>query len=133
MVMAWLAPDPDAKSLRAELLSKEILDSLAYCLQIGPYTSAEVHKDATVKELLDGGGGSAVNEGNLHAAGVCRVHGHFGSSSPKYYKHWNDPEWAVIFDTDCVGDANHGRRLIEPVLQDLIEKTDLIQRRPASE
>ena len=99
MVHAWIAPDPNASSLRTELLSPDVMDALAHSLKYGPFTSAEVHRDATIDDLAHG------NE---------RVVGHLGSSNLEhYYPRHRDPDWAVIFDTDCPGDPERGRDLLE--------------------
>lgn len=97
MAIPFLAPDPDAKSLRAELLAKDVMDALGYCLQAGLFTSAEVHRGATLEDLAHGNG---------------RVHGHAGSSSLRFYHHMEDPEWAVIFHTDMQADTERGRTLL---------------------
>ena len=99
MAMAYIGPDPEARSLRCNIINRDIMDAVAYALEIGDFTSAEVHQDAVLEDLLHGNG---------------RVVGHFGASSPKYYKHHDDPEWAVIFDNDCPGDAERGRIILEP-------------------
>ena len=98
MVQAWLAPDPDAKSLRAEILEKDVGDALAYAITHGPFTSVEVRRDAALEDLAQGNG---------------KVVGHRGASSPEYYKRWDNPEWAVIFDTDCPFDPRRGRELLK--------------------
>ena len=98
MVQAWLAPDQDVRSQRAGIIGKDTGDALAYAITHGQYTSAEVHRDASVDDVAHGNG---------------RVVGHMGSSSSRYYKHWNDQDWAVIFDTDCPHDPLRGREILE--------------------
>ena len=102
MVTAYLGPDPEARSLRAEMIGQDMRDTLAYALSQGEFTSAEVHRDAGLVDLLQGN---------------SRVVGHRGSSSPRYYKHWEDPEWAVIFNTDLEGNAQRGSALLQPLLE----------------
>ena len=107
MTMAYIGPDPEAKSLRCNIIDRDVMDAVAYALELGTFTSAEVHHDAGLEDLLQGNG---------------RVVGHLGSSSPKYYQHHDDPEWAVIFDTDCPGDAERGRIIIEPLTRGMEEE-----------
>ena len=97
-VYGQLAPDPQARSQRMELLSQDILDALAYAIRFGAFTSAEVHRDATLEDLAHGNG---------------KVRGHLGSTSSRYYTHWDDPEWAVVFDNDCPHNAERGRMLLQ--------------------
>lgn len=104
MVQAWIGPDPEAKSLRTELLNQDVMDTLAYALRHGAFTSAEVHRDATVEDLVHGNN---------------RVNGHLGSSDlDHYYPKSKDPDWAVIFDNDCPGDPRRGRDLLRPFLEE---------------
>ena len=75
------------------------MDALAHSLKHGPFTSAEVHRDATLDDL---------------AHGNQRVVGHFGSSNLEhYYPRHMDPDWAVVFDNECPGDPERGRALLE--------------------
>ena len=99
MIYAQIGPDPDARSLRAGMIGKDAGDALAHAIREGgECTSAEVHRDASVDDIAHGNG---------------KVVGHNGSSSPRYYKHWDDPDWAVIFNTDCPYDPLRGRELLE--------------------
>ena len=107
MTIAYIGPDPEAKSLRCNIIDKDVMDAVAYALKVGAFTSTEVHHDAGLEDLLHGNG---------------RVVGHLGSSSPRYYKHKDDPEWAIIFNTDCPGDAERGRIIIEPLTKETEEK-----------
>ena len=96
MLAAYIAPDPMADSIRPELLSDEMHDALAYALTLGGgYTSAEVRKDATLVDVLHGNG---------------RLVGHAGSTSPCYYKHYDDDDWAIIYHSDLKGDPERGER-----------------------
>ena len=52
MIMAHLAPDPDDKSLEAEIIDQDMKDTLAHALRFGPFTSAEIHRKATLQDLL---------------------------------------------------------------------------------
>ena len=98
-----MAPDPGARNIRPELLEDDILDALSFALTKGSFTSAEVHRDAGLADLLQGNG---------------RVRGHFGSSSLRYYPHHEDPEWAVIFDSDLEGrDPQRGMELLRPLME----------------
>ena len=109
MVAAHIAPDPDARSIRPELVAQDIMDGLAYALNAGEFTSAEIHRETVLQDLLAGNG---------------RVVGHAWSSSLRYYKHSDDPDWAVIFNTDCKGDAERGKALLEPLLGAQAEETE---------
>ena len=100
MTTAYIGPDPDAGNIRLEIPDRDVLDAVAYALNCGPYTSAEVRRDATLRDILHGNG---------------RVAGHFGSSSPEYYKRHDDPEWAVIHDPSPF-DPERGRELLEPLI-----------------
>ena len=103
MITAWIAPDPRARNIRPELLEEDTLDALAFALTNGGFTSAEVHRDAGLADLLHG------ND---------RVRGHFGSSSLRYYRHHRDPEWAIIFNSDLEGrDAQRGMELLRPLME----------------
>ena len=103
MIMAQLIPDPDARSVRADLIGQDLLDALAYALNAGAYTSAEIHREATLDDLAHGNG---------------RLAAHAGSTSPCYYRHTDDPDWAIIFNTDCPGDPVRGHDLVLPFLQE---------------
>lgn len=97
-VAAWVAPDPDAPNVRADLLSRDQMDVVTYCLiAASNWDSCEVHRDATPYEIAFAGDGS-------------RIHGHFGSSSPRYYSHYDDENWAVIHRG--TGDARRGMDLL---------------------
>ena len=97
-LLARIAPDPDAPNVRRELVSQDIMDALTYCATIG-WDSFEVYWDATLDDIAYGNG---------------RVHGHMGSSSSRYYTHYDDPDWAVIHSPD--GDAKRGAELLAPWL-----------------
>ena len=38
------------------------------------------------------------------------------------YTHHDDPNWAVIFDSDCTGDPERGEPLLASLLEDEKEK-----------
>lgn len=103
MIQAWLGPDPEAGSLRTGIVNEDVMDALAYALAAEAFTSAEVHREAGLEDIIHG------NE---------RVIGHFGSSSPKYYTRYDDPDWAVVFNTDCQGDKQRGWTILEPLLRE---------------
>ena len=45
-IVAWIAPDPDAKSIRTELLSEEMLCVIAYALAIkSVYRAEKIEQD----------------------------------------------------------------------------------------
>ena len=102
MIMAYIGPDPDARSIRPGIISQDVMDALAHALKCSAYTSAEIHREAGLEDLLNGNG---------------RVVCHLGSSSLRYYTHHDDPNWAVIFDSDCTGDPERGERLLAPLLE----------------
>ena len=102
MIQAWLGPDPEAGSLRTGIVNEDVMDALAYALAAEAFTSAEIHREAGLEDLLNGNG---------------RVVCHLGSSSLRYYTHHDDPNWAVIFDSDCTGDPERGERLLAPLLE----------------
>ena len=59
-----------------------------------------MRRDAALDDLRHGNGRAAA---------------HFGSSSPEYYRHHDDPEWAVIHDVSPY-DPERGRELLEPLI-----------------
>ena len=69
MIMAYIGPDPDARSIRPGIISQDVMDALAHALKCSALTSAEVHREAGLEDLLHGNG---------------QVTGHFGSSSLRY-------------------------------------------------
>ena len=110
MIKAYIGPDPEARSVRPGIINKDVMDALAYALQCSAFTSAEVHREA-VQDVLQPGNG--------------QVTGHFGSSSLRYYTHHDDPDWAVVFDSDCPGDPERGERLLTPLLEDAKERGEM--------
>ena len=107
MITAYIGPDPEAKSLRPSIISQDVMDALAHALKLGAFTSAEVQREAELEDILHGNG---------------RVVGHFGSSSLRYYTHHDDPDWAVLFDSDCPGDPERGEQLLTPLLENEKER-----------
>ena len=96
--MAFNGPERAEQSLRTDLLHPDMIDALAHVLRYGPFTSVEVRRDAGPRDLLEGNG-SCIS--------------HRDSTSASSYLHRNDPDWAVVFDTDCPGDAQRGRIILE--------------------
>ena len=107
MITAYIGPDPEAMSIRPGIISQDVMDALAHALECSAFTSAEVHREAGLEDILHGNG---------------QVVGHFGSSSLRYYTHHDDPDWAVVFDSNCPGDPKRGERLLAPLLEDEKEK-----------
>ena len=107
MITAYIGPDPEAQSVRPGIISQDVMDALAHALECSAFTSAEVHREAGLEDILHGNG---------------QVVGHFGSSSLRYYTHHDNPDWAVVFDSDCPGDPERGERLLAPLLEDNKEK-----------
>lgn len=100
--MPHLTPDPDDKNLKAEIIDQGMKNSMTHALRFGPFTSAEIHRNATLQDLLHS------NDRTVRQ---------FGPSSPEYYPHRDDPDWAMIFDNDLEADGKRGRMMLEPMLQ----------------
>lgn len=104
-IAAVLAPTGDRSSIRAERLPPEALDLLAWAFRerlsvdpIGaPMNAAEVRLDDPVRHILHGGDG---------------FRRHAGSDSLRYFRHADDPEWAVVFAHDRPGDPVRGAESI---------------------
>ena len=101
--MATIRPGPEEQSLRTGIIHQDVLDALAYTLHYGRFTSAEVHRDTRLEDVLQENG---------------RCIGHLDSTSLDHYLHHEDPEWAIVFDIDCDGDEQRGQALLEPLLGD---------------
>ena len=99
--MALKGPRPDEQSLRTDIIHQDVMDALAHTLRYGRFTSAEVHRDTRVEDVLQG------NE--------CCIF-HVSSTNPEHYLHHDNPEWAVVFDTDCDGDQQRGLTLLGPLI-----------------
>ena len=56
MINAYIGPDPEARSLRPGIINQDVMDALAHALQCSAFTSAEVHREAGLEDLLHGNG-----------------------------------------------------------------------------
>lgn len=44
---------------------------------------------------------------------------HGGSTAPRYFKHLEDEEWAVVMSNDCDGDSDNGAQLYEQARKEI--------------
>ncbi len=100
-VLAVIAHDQTKKSVRQEMLPEDAVNLLKYAFEelqtlMGRPCAIEVRLDDPVNHLLHGGDGLVV---------------HSGSNSEKYFKHIDDPEWAVVYRDDCLGVSEEGQRI----------------------
>lgn len=105
-ISAVIAPSNSHRSRRAEQLSQDARDLLAYAFAAGlsankimpiPMTAAEVLiGPGDVDRIMMGGG----------------FHRHGGSDSLRYFTHADDEGWALVFSHDCDGDPERGAEIM---------------------
>jgi len=93
----------EAKSLRQDQIDQDVRDILKYYFSLNldaPFNvnAVEIKIDCNQMDALLDGGENFVQ--------------HSLSQSWEYFTHKDDPEWALIFDFDCDGDLERGRKIM---------------------
>lgn len=103
-IIATLAPSHYPPNRRAEQLSQEALDLMAWAFRnvtldpVGlPLCAVEVRLDDPLNHLLHGGEGLSL---------------HGGDDAPRYFRDADDPGWALVFAHDCTGDPERGAEIL---------------------
>jgi hypothetical protein len=95
------------KSIRYKELSQEVLDLLAYFFLLNAsYTSFEIRISGSIADICNG-----------FFYGSNDLIRHFGVGS--YLKKLNNKEWAIIFETDKIGDPYSGFEICSKHLQSM--------------
>jgi hypothetical protein len=93
------------KSIRYKELSQEVLDLLAYFFLLNEnYTSFEIRISSSVEDVYNGF--CYGSDGFIYHVGVV-----------SYLKKLNNKEWAIIFETDKLGDPTSGLKICSECLQ----------------
>ena len=107
-VIAILGSNRQSKSIRQEKLPEEAVHLLAFLFSLGCSNAAEIRLDNPIDNVIYGGKG--------------KFHSHSGSDSLRYFSHRDDPEWAVVFEHDCFGDAEKGEAIFERIKREKLAK-----------
>ena len=107
-VFAVMDGDPEVLGVRQDRLSKDAIDLLAYFFTLDIYDGAEVRIAGDQCRHICYADGD-------HDQGTCTFHAHAFDRSERYFSHWNDPEFAVVFReyTDRHGNAERGRQIAD--------------------
>lgn len=94
-------------SVRQEKLTQDALDVLAWAFT--QYPPIMVHGLMPLNAVEVEIGGDEVNK-ILYGGDGFRMHG--GGDSPRYFRHADDEQWAVVFADECTGDSGRGAEIV---------------------
>ena len=105
-VDAVMAPDQEQRSIRADQLQQDTLDVMAWAFREGASVSGFPVNTIEIRIGGDEVGRLLFNDG------PDQLHVHALSNSLRYMKRAGDEGWAVVFDHDCPGDPDRGRKIV---------------------
>ena len=110
-VLAVLGSSDDKKSIRQEKLSQQARDFLAFIFQEKVQIETLLTVAISAVEVLIKDDLDAI----CYGQGTVVFHG--GSDSDKYFKHCDDPGWAIVYRSDCDGDADRGGQIMDRIVK----------------
>lgn len=116
MIDIILAPHGENKSIRFNMLPNGTKNVLAYLFE-SDYVSSngfivngiELKINKSLHCLIFGGNGLVM---------------HSGSDAIRYFTHRENPEWAIIFKNDCLGDTTAGKHLLTTMIKLTVEREE---------